>query len=124
MVPEFGFRAAHDLYLTGIRLAAVQSFDGQDFRDITNLLARAQPAPVWGRALSIPQGKSADQQPAIYLGFNLTLLRRQPFTKKGCGSGLGADPLVRARRLRSGRPELRRSPTRLTPWTMWSRRHP
>jgi hypothetical protein len=72
VVPEFGFRAAHGTFLTGIRLAAVQSFDGQAFRDITNVLLRAQPAPVWGIAPVDPSGKAAEQQPAVYLGFNLS----------------------------------------------------
>jgi hypothetical protein len=85
-VPEFGFRAAHDLDLTAIRLAAVQSFDGQSYRDITNLLVRAQSAAVWGTNPVDPQGRSAGQQPAVYIGMNLKRLDparlRQPTNDK------------------------------------------
>ncbi|WP_020476536.1 baseplate J/gp47 family protein [Zavarzinella formosa] len=75
VVPEFGFRAAHDVDLTGIRLAALQSFDGREYRDLTSSLARGQAVPVWGDCPSDPEGRSADKQPAVYIGLNLLLAK-------------------------------------------------
>lgn len=71
-VPEFGFRAAHDLDLTNIRLASVQSFDGTNFRDLSDLIQQRGEAPVWG---TNPQA-TATQQPALYFGFDLGGLRK------------------------------------------------
>ena len=67
------FRAAHALRLTGIRVAAVQSFDGREFRDITDVLACVQPAAVWGADPAVPEGVPFDRQPALYIGLDLRL---------------------------------------------------
>jgi hypothetical protein len=67
------YRAAHDLCLTGIRIAAVQSFDGRTYRDITEVLARTQEAPAWGTDPIRPEQIPADGQPALYLGLDLQL---------------------------------------------------
>ncbi len=77
-VPEFGFRAAHEADLTGVRLAAVQSFDGRQFRDLSDVLFRTRPAAVWGDDPVPPAGRSADRHPALYLGLELTLVVARP----------------------------------------------
>lgn len=70
-VPEFGFRAKHDLTLTGVRIASIQSFDGRHFSDITASLSRGERSFVWGRD---PRANDqADLQPALYLGFDRKL---------------------------------------------------
>ncbi len=75
-VPEIGFRAMHDLDLTGIRIAALQSFDGRAFRDITDRLVQSQPFAVWGDELFAEAGQSSNLQPAVYIGLDLKTVPR------------------------------------------------
>jgi hypothetical protein len=67
------YRAAHDLDVTGIRVAAVQSFDGHRFRDVTRVVTRFEPATPWGDDPIDPEGRPADQQPALHLGLDRPL---------------------------------------------------
>ncbi len=69
----FGYRAAHDLSLTGIRLVTVQSFDGHIFRDLTEVLTQARPPAAWGDDPVPPEHLPPDRQPALYLGLNVDL---------------------------------------------------
>lgn len=73
-VPEFGFRAAHEADLTGVRLAAVQSFDGREFRDLSDLLFRTRAAAVWGDDPLPPAARPADAHSALYLGLDASAL--------------------------------------------------
>lgn len=76
VVPEFGFRAVHEMHLTGIRVAAVQSFDGKAFRDISDMLFRARSATVWGDDPIAVTGQTDVRQPAVYIGLDLSAFRR------------------------------------------------
>ena len=72
-VPEFGFRAAHEMTLTGFRIAAVQSFDGRAFGDLTAALSRGESALAWGENPTVSTEAQQDQHPALYIGFDLKM---------------------------------------------------
>lgn len=83
-IPEFGFRATHDLFLTRIGIAAVQSFDGRRFRAISDLLVRTRPAAAWGEDPQTAEGSPTSIQPALYIGLNLRHFTPQAPQSENC----------------------------------------
>jgi predicted phage baseplate assembly protein len=68
--PPLAFRTLAPLAVAGVRIAAVQSFDGAAFADRTRLWRDGLPVPAWGAAPIGFGDPDAERRPALLVGLD------------------------------------------------------